>query len=47
MEVLLSGFYDDEGNETEMVVMTAGSYCPGVEVEQGRYHTLEATNEMV
>lgn len=27
-------FYDDEGNETEMVVMTAGSDCPGVVVEQ-------------
>ena len=39
-------FYDDEGNETEMVVMTAGSNCPGVVVEQGRYHSLEATNEM-
>lgn len=39
-------FYDDEGNETEMVVMTAGSDCPGVAVEQGRYHSLEATNEM-
>lgn len=38
-------FYDDEGNETEMVVMTAGSDCPGVVVEQGRYHSLEATNE--
>ena len=35
-------FYDDEGNETEMVVMTAGSDCPGVVVEQGRYHSLEA-----
>ena len=39
-------FYDDDGNETEMVVMTAGSDCPGVVVEQGRYHSLEATNEM-
>ena len=39
-------FYNDEGNETEMVVMTAGSDCPGVVVEQGRYHSLEATNEM-
>ena len=39
-------FYDDEGNETEIVVMTAGSDCPGVVVEQGRYHSLEATNEM-
>jgi len=39
-------FYDDEGNETEVVAMTAGSDCPGVVVEQGRYHSLEATNEM-
>ena len=39
-------FYDDEGNETEMVVMKAGSNCPGVVVEQGRFHSLEATNEM-
>lgn len=39
-------FYDDEGNETEMVVMTAGSDCSGVVVEQGRYHSLVATNEM-
>lgn len=28
------------------VVMTAGSNCPGVVVEQGRYHSLEATNEI-
>ena len=39
-------FYDDEGTETEIVVMTAGSDCPSVVVEQGRYHSLEATNEM-
>lgn len=39
-------FYDDEGNETEMVVMTAGSNCPGVVVEQGRYHSLEANGEL-
>ena len=39
-------FYDDEGNETEMVMMTAGSDCPGVVVEQGRYHSLKATNEV-
>lgn len=38
-------FYDDEGNETEMVVMKAGSDCPGVVVEQGRYHSLESSNE--
>ena len=39
-------FYDDDGNETEMVVMTAGSDCPGVVVEQGRYHSLEANGEL-
>ena len=39
-------FYDDEGNETEMVVMTASSDCPGVVVEQGRYHSLEANEEL-
>ena len=39
-------FYDDEGNETEMVLMTAGSDCLGVVVEQGRYHSLEAATEM-
>ena len=39
-------FYDDEGNETEIVVMTAGSDCPGVVVEQGRYHSLEANGEL-
>lgn len=39
-------FYDDQGNETEMVVMTAGSECPGVVVEQGRYHRLEASDAM-
>lgn len=25
--------------------MTAGSDCPGVVVEQGRYHSLEATSK--
>ena len=39
-------FYDDKGNETEMVVMTAGRDCHGVVVEQGRYHSLEANDEM-
>lgn len=39
-------FYDEEGNETEMVVMKAGSDTPGVWIEQGRYHSLEATDEM-
>lgn len=39
-------FYDEEGNETEMVVMKAGSDIPGVCIEQGRYHSLEATDEI-
>lgn len=30
----------------DSVVMTAGGDSPGVVVEQGRYHSLEATNEM-
>ena len=39
-------FYDEQGNETEIVVMKAGSEPPGVWIEQGRYHSLEATGEM-
>ena len=39
-------FYDEQGNETEIVVMKAGSETPGVWIEQGRYHSLEATGEM-
>lgn len=39
-------FYDDCGNETESVLMKAGSDTPGVVVELGRYHSLEATDEM-
>lgn len=35
-----------QGNETEIVVMKAGSETPGVWIEQGRYHSLEATDEM-
>lgn len=38
-------FYDKQGKETEMVVMKAGSNIPGVCIEQGRYHSLEATDE--
>lgn len=38
-------FYDEEGNETEMVVMKAASDTPGVWIEQGRYHSLEAIND--
>lgn len=39
-------FYDEQGNETEMVVMKAGSETPGVWIEQEHYHSLEATDEM-
>lgn len=39
-------FYDVDGNETELVIMEAGGNTPGVSVEIGRYHSLEATNEM-
>lgn len=42
----LSVFYDEQGNETEMVLMKAGSETSGVWIEQGRYHSLEATDEM-
>lgn len=39
-------FYDSEGNETEVVRLAAGSEIPGVVVEKGRFHSLEATDEM-
>ena len=39
-------FYDSEGNETEVVRLAAGSEIPGVVVEIGRFHSLEATDEM-
>lgn len=39
-------FYDEQGNETEIMVMKAESEPPGVWIEQGRYHSLEATGEM-
>lgn len=38
-------FYDDEVNETEMVMMKTSSDCPGMVVEHGRYHPLEVINE--
>ena len=40
-------FYDEQGNETEKVVMKVGSRTPGVWIEQGQYHPLEAKDEMV
>ena len=42
----INPFYDKQGNKTEMVVMKAGSETPGVWIEQGLYHSLEATDEM-
>lgn len=39
-------FYDADGIETEVVHMKAGSDTPGVVVEIGRFHSLEATDEM-
>ena len=39
-------FYDEQGNETEKVVMKVGSGISGVWIEQGQYHSLEATDEM-
>lgn len=40
-------FYDEQGNETEKVVMKVGSGISGVWIEQGQYHPLEAKDEMV
>lgn len=39
-------FYDQYGNEVETVKMAAGSDTPGVVVEIGRYHSLEATDQL-
>lgn len=39
-------FYDEQGRETEMVVMTAGGDTPGVWIPAGTYHSLEATDSM-
>lgn len=39
-------FYDENGNETEVIKMIAGSDTPGVVVERGIFHSLESTNEM-
>ena len=39
-------FYDADGKETEVVHIKAGTDTPGVVVEIGRFHSLEATDEM-
>lgn len=33
-------FYDDNGNETERVLMKPGSDCVGVNIEAGRWHKI-------
>lgn len=37
--------YDEQGNETEMVVMKVESHILGIWVESGRFHSLEAMDE--
>ncbi len=39
-------FYDESGKETQCVLMQAGSDIPGIVVEMGIFHSLEATDEM-
>jgi len=39
-------FYDVDGNETECIRMKAGSDIPGIVVEKGRFHSLEASEEL-
>lgn len=39
-------FYDDQGNEIECIRMEAGSDLPGIVVEKGRFHSLEATDKL-
>lgn len=33
-------FFDDNGNETERVLMTPGSECVGVNIEKSRWHKI-------
>jgi len=35
-------FYDDQGNVDEVVTIAAGSPCPGMVVEKGRWHRIES-----
>ena len=39
-------FYDDNGNETECITLTAGGEVPGLVIPTGVYHSLEATDAM-
>ena len=34
--------YDDEGNETDAVLLEAGGEIPAMQVEMGQWHRLEA-----
>ena len=38
---LIERFYDEDGNVTEEVLMAAGGENPVVQVEKGRWHSLE------
>ena len=38
--------YDDKGNETECISLTAGGEVPGLVIPMGVYHSLEATDAM-
>ena len=38
---LIERFYDEEGNITEEVLMTPGGENPVVQIEKGRWHSLE------
>ena len=38
---LIERFYDEEGNITEEVLMVLGGENPVVQVEKGRWHSLE------
>ena len=38
---LIERFYDDEGNITEEVLMVPGGENPVVQIEKGRWHSLE------
>ncbi len=35
-------FYDDNGNETERIMMQPDSDCSGVNIEVGRWHRIES-----
>ena len=43
---VIEHFYDEQGRETETVVLTAGGDTPGVWIPAGTYHSLEATDSI-